>query len=92
MQCMCAQTRPRFILSSKRVFLGFFLFLGGGGGGRTHVNYKGKIPSTGKNSPKTTVEPCTKQDSESNTLPTELFRPLHEDSEPITLPTSYSGP
>ena len=32
MKCMCAQTRPWFILSSKTV--------------RTHVNSKGKIPST----------------------------------------------
>ena len=29
MKCMCAQTRPRFILSSEEVFF----FLGGGGGG-----------------------------------------------------------
>ena len=33
--CMCAQTRPRFILSSERGFflLVFFFFFGGGGGG-----------------------------------------------------------
>ena len=34
----CAQTRPWFILSSKRVLWN---------GVRTHVNSKGKIPSTG---------------------------------------------
>ena len=39
MECMCAQTRLRFILSSERVF---------GNGVRTHVNSKGKIPATGK--------------------------------------------
>ena len=47
MECMCAQTRHRFILSSERVF--FFFFLGGGGGWngvRTHVYCKGKFPST----------------------------------------------
>ena len=38
MGCMCAQTRPWFILSSKRVL---------GNGVRTHVNSNGKIPSTG---------------------------------------------
>ena len=34
---MCAQTRPRFILSSERVL---------GNVVRTHVNSKGNIPST----------------------------------------------
>ena len=38
MKCMYAQTRPRFILSSEGVF--------GGNGVWTHVNSKGKIPST----------------------------------------------
>ena len=40
MKCMCAQTGPRFILSSERVFWG--------NGVWTHVNSKGKIPSTRK--------------------------------------------
>ena len=35
---MCAQTRPRFMLSSERVL---------GNGVRTHVNSKRKVPSTG---------------------------------------------
>ena len=35
MACMCAQTRPRFILSSERVW---------GNVARTHVNSKGKNP------------------------------------------------
>ena len=39
MECMCAQTRPWFKLSFKRVFLGNEV--------RTHVNSKGKILSTG---------------------------------------------
>ena len=38
MECMCAQTRHRFTLSSKR---------GLGNGVRTHVSSKGKFPSTG---------------------------------------------
>ena len=39
MECMCAQTGPRFILSSKRVI---------GNGVRAHINSKGKIPSPEK--------------------------------------------
>ena len=38
MECMCAQTRLRFILSSEIVL---------GNGVRTHVNSKGRISSTG---------------------------------------------
>ena len=63
MKCMCAQTRPRFILSSERVFWG--------NGVWTHVNSKGKIPSTGK-FPQTRIEPCGQR---AQALPTELFRP-----------------
>ena len=37
MESVCAQTRPRFILSSKRVW---------GNGFGTHVNLRGKVPST----------------------------------------------
>ena len=36
-ECMCAQTRPRFMLSSERVL---------GNVVRTHVNSKGNIPCT----------------------------------------------
>ena len=49
MECMRAQTRPGFIFSSEGV---------GGNGVRTHVNFKGKIPSTGKNSQRR-IEPTT---------------------------------
>ena len=66
---MFAQTRPRFILSSERVFWGK--------GVRTHVNSKGKIPSTGKFVLR----------GESNPR-----RCIKQDSEPNPLPTSYSGP
>ena len=38
MECMHAQTRPRFMLSSKKVL---------GNGVRSHVDSKEKIPSTG---------------------------------------------
>ena len=88
MECMCAQTRPR--LSSEEVF-----FLGGGGGGggrgvRTHLNSKGKIPSTEKIllSGGTNPRRCIEQDSEPNTLPMSnsgphrvrsMYRCLHED-------------
>ena len=69
MECMYAQTRLRFILSSERFW--------GGNGARTHVNSKGKIPSTAKNLIGEGSNPrrCIKQDRE-----------------PKTLPTSYSGP
>ena len=49
-KCMYAQTRPRFILSSEGVF--------GGNGVWTHVNSKGKIPSTEK-CPQRRIEPVT---------------------------------
>ena len=48
-----------------------------GDGVRTHVNSKGKIPSTGKILHRVGSNPrrCIMQDSEQNTLPTELSRP-----------------
>ena len=51
MECMCAKTRPRFILSSERVW---------GDGVRIHVSSKAKIPSTGKTSPQRRIEPTTR--------------------------------
>ena len=65
MKCMYAQTRPRFILSSEGVFWG--------NGVRTHVNSKGKIPST-ENVPRGGSNPrhCGQR---AQALPTELFRP-----------------
>ena len=44
----------------------------------THVNCKGKIHSTGKIflRGELNLHQCIKQDSEPNTLPAELFRPL----------------
>ena len=48
-----------------------------GNGVRTHVNSKGKIPSTGKTLPRGGSNP---------------WRYIKQDSEPNTLPTSYSGP
>ena len=68
MECMCAQTRPRFILSSERVL---------GEWSRTHVNSKGKIPSTGKIFLRGVSNPrrCIKRGSEPNTLPTSSCGP-----------------
>ena len=62
MECMYAQTRPPFILSSERV--------SGGNGVRIHVNSKGKIPSTRKILLRGGWNPrrCIKQDSQPNTL------------------------
>ena len=68
MKCVCAQTRPRFILSSERDFFG--------NGVRTHVNSKGKIPSTGK-FPQRRIEPATLH---------------YAGQRAQTLPTSYSDP
>ena len=65
MKRMCAQTRLQFILSSKRALWNRV---------KTHFDSKENIPSTtdrgGSNPPR-----CTMQDSEVNTLPTELFQP-----------------
>ena len=123
---MRAQARTRFIVSSESIL---------GNGVRTHINSKGKTPSTGKILFRGGSNPrrCLKQDSEPNTQPTsysgntlpqvgqraqhatnELFRPhaassrtaspthyqraipaprcIKQDSEPNTLPASYSGP
>ena len=70
MECMCAQTRPRFIFSSEIVF--------GGNGVRTHASSKGKIPSAGKMLHRVGSDPqnCIKQDSEPNTLPS-YSSPIH---------------
>ena len=47
-----------------------------GNGVKTYVNSKGKIPSTGIIPSGGSNPRCgVRQDSESNTLPTELFRP-----------------
>ena len=66
MECMHAQTRPRFILSPKRD-LGY--------GVRTHANSKGKNPVYRRLKGRSNLWHCIMQDSEPNTLPTELFRP-----------------
>ena len=50
MKCMCAQTRPRFILSSEGVF--------GGMEFEPMLTPRGKIPSTGK-CPQKRIEPAT---------------------------------
>ena len=72
MECMCAQTRPPFILSAK----------GGVWGNRVRTpvnsNSKGKLPSTRKKillRGGSNPQHCTKKDSEPNILPTELSQP-----------------
>ena len=84
---MCAQTRPRFILSSERVL---------GEWSQNPVNSKGKIPSSEKIS---SGEDGTHDAASSRTAsPTHYQRAiaaprcLKQDSEPNTLPTSYRGP
>ena len=70
MECMCAQTRPRFVLSSKRVL---------GGWSKNPRSLQGKkVPSTGKILPRGGSNPrrFIKQDSEPNILPTSYFGPL----------------
>ena len=63
MECMCAQTRPRFILSSERVL---------GNGVRTHVNSEGKLHSAGGSEEGRTCDAASRR-TES---PTHYRRPL----------------
>ena len=65
MKCMCAQTRPRFILSSERVL----------GGMEFEPMLTPKIPSTRK-CPQRSIEPATLW-QRAQALPTELFRPRY---------------
>ena len=67
-ECMCTQTRPRFILSSERVV---------GNGVRTHVNSKGEKTLYRRLRGGWNTRRCITVDSEPNTLPTELSRPPH---------------
>ena len=72
MECMCAQTRPRFILSSERVL---------GNGVRTYVNSKGKIRSIGKNSQRR-IEPMTLHQAGQQAQHTnKLFQPQLENKQ-----------
>ena len=67
-----------------------------GNGVRTHINSKGKIPLTGTILLRGAWNPrrCIMKDSQPNTLPTELFRPItstfHFGSQPHCL-KSYAG-
>ena len=63
MECMCAQTRPRFILSSERVW---------GEWSQNQCKLQGKNLLPEKNLPRggSNLQRCIKQDSEPNTLPT----------------------
>ena len=66
MERICAQTRPQFILSPKRVL---------GNGVRTHVDFKGKITSTGRPRGGLNLWCCIMQGREPSTLRTEVFLP-----------------
>ena len=65
MESMCAQTRPRFIFSPKRVLRN---------GVRTHVNSKRKFLCTGGSEESRTLYAASRR-TQSKTLSTELFRP-----------------
>ena len=85
MECMCAQTRPLFILSSESfvcLFVCLFVFFWGGGGGvgmesEPMFTPMEKSPQP-ENSPQRRIEPrrCIKQDSEPSTLPTSSSGPI----------------
>ena len=63
-----------FVCMFVRLFVVFVL----GNGIRTHFNSSGEFPSTGRPRGRSNPRCCIMQDSEPNTLPTELFRPLGE--------------
>ena len=68
MECICAQSRPRFILSFERVLREW---------SQNPGLLLGKIPSTGKDllSGGSNSRRCIKQDSKPNALPTSYFGP-----------------
>ena len=63
MECMCAQTRPRFILLSEKVL----------GNGVSTSSEKSPLPGAQRRS---SPRHCITKNSKPSTLPTELFRPL----------------
>ena len=67
----------RWNASVQRLDFGLFSHSNEFGGVRTHVNSKGKIPSTGKNSPQRRIEPKTLHQAGQRAQDTtnELFRP-----------------
>ena len=102
MECICAHTRPRCILSSKRVL--------GGIESEPMLTPREKSPlpedqrrdgpaalhHTGQPAQHTAhwaIEAHITQDSQPNTLPTELLRPTsHRTANPTHYPLSYWGP
>ena len=86
MECMCAQTRPRFILSSERVV---------GNGVRTHANTKGKIPSTGGPEQDGTRDAASRRTASPAHYPLSYSGPFysgHFYSGPFYSGPFYSGP
>ena len=78
-------------------FFVLFFFLGGGGGEdgvRTYINSKGKKSPLRKNLFRGGSNPrrCIKQDSEPNTLPTELPAPPPPTPPTLPLEESYESP
>ena len=66
MECMCAQTRPRFTLSSERVLREW---------SQNPCELQGEDPLYQRFRGGWNPRRCIMQDREPNTLPTELFRP-----------------
>ena len=81
MECMCVQTRPWFILSSKRV-------LGIGVG--MHVNSKGKNPLYWRLRGGSNPQRCIMQDSEPNTTNKAIPAPVDLPVPPATTSTPPS--
>ena len=78
---MCAQARPRFIVSSRRVFREW---------NQNPCLLQGKNPLYRKLGEGSNQRCCIMQDSEPNTLPTELFRPPISCNTLITLESRNS--
>ena len=103
MECMCAQSRPRFILSPERV-LGQWI--------QKPCEFQGKIPSTGEKKKTTKTKTKTKKKTKQKPPPppppppppkqkqkpppprrvSNPRRCIEQDRESNTLPTRYSSP
>ena len=83
MECMCAQTRSQFILSSERVL---------GNGDRTPVDSKGKIPSTGSSEEVQTHDAASQRTASPTHYPLSYSAPLPPPIPPpfTSSDTSYS--
>ena len=82
-RCACVHRPDLFLYSYPKEF--------GGNGVRTHVNSKGKKSLYRKLRGGSNPRRSIRQDSEPNTLPTELFRPCNSPVLTHTLPRWPSG-